>query len=88
MTEEVKTYIYIGPTLPRGLLKKATLLRGTRAQVEEYVAKAAEFCPEVLKLIVPTEELAEANQRLKKAGALNIRYRQVENAVAADRGKE
>lgn len=86
--EEAKNYIYIGPTLPRGLLKKATLLQGTRTQVEGYVAEAAKFCPAVLKLIVPTEELSEANKRLKKASALSVRYRQVENAVAAAQGKE
>jgi hypothetical protein len=87
-TEEAKNYIYIGPTLPKGLLKAATLIQGTRAQVEEYAAPATEFCPEVLKLIVPTDELAEANKRLKKPGALSARYRQVENAIAAARRKE
>lgn len=87
-TCKAKNYIYIGPTLPNGLLKNATLIQGTRQQVEEYAAPAAAFCPEVLKLIVPTERLAESNKRLKKAGALSVRYKQVENAVAAARGKE
>ena len=87
-TKETKNYIYIGPTLPNGLMKTATLIQGTRKQVEEYAAPAAAFCPEVLKLIVPTEKLREANERLKKAGALSVRYKQVQNAVAAARGKE
>jgi hypothetical protein len=64
---EGRRFVYVGPSLPGGGLKGNTILRGTRAEVEDYLAESLELFPQAAKLIVPVAKLAETKAKLQKS---------------------
>ena len=87
-TEDTEQFIYIGPTLPAGQLKRNTIFAGSRESVEEALKDVIEKFPLVRKMIVPISDLAEKKQRIKTAGTIyNKYYHDIESAAAAP-GKE
>lgn len=83
-----KAYCYIGPNLPKGALKQNAVLLGTKAEIEKrYEEEITEF-PQITKLIVPVEELANAKNRVKTPGnILSKQYQDLISTIAAT-GKE
>lgn len=69
------TYVYIGPNLPSGakLLTNA-IVRGTREQISGYYKDVIEKYPNVEKLIVPIERLAESREKIKIGGNALSKY--------------
>lgn len=61
----VETYIYVGPTLPDGSLRKNQTLRGTRDAVLAYLASQIAKYPQVQRLIVPVSGLAKEKRRIE-----------------------
>lgn len=80
------TYIYIGPSLPKGKLKSNTVLQGEREEIEEHLKEILEEFPEVKRLIVPTSKLGESKAKLKAQG--NSLYNSYEKVEATMRGEE
>lgn len=81
-----ETYIYIGPSLPKGKLKSNTVLQGTKEEVEEHLKEIAEEYPEVKRLIVPTSRLGESKMKLKAQG--NGLYNSYTKIAERMRGEE
>lgn len=79
-----RNYIYIGPTLPKGLLKSNTLFTGTMTEVKTYLRGAMEKYPDIIDLVVPTDRLAESRHTLRSGkGALRAKYDKVALAIKA-----
>lgn len=66
--EKAAVFVYVGPSLPRGLLKKGTALKGSKEQVLQYLDHVIADYPEVKRLLVRSDELAEARARLQIGG--------------------
>ena len=82
--EARRNYIYIGPTLPKGLLKSNTLLTGTMTEIKTYLHGAMEKYPDIIGLVVPTDRLAESRHMLRGGkGALAAKYDKVKLAIKA-----
>lgn len=64
-TTQKETYIYVGPTLPDGSLRKNQTLRGTRDEVLVYLAPQIAKYPQVKRLIVPVSGLAKEKRRIE-----------------------
>lgn len=80
---EYDTFAYIGPTLPNGRLKENSLFRGTRADVNAYLADVLERYPQAAHLIVPTSRLAAFSVKVKTPG--NIAHKYYNDIVSAMR---
>ena len=81
--EEVKL-VYIGPSLPKAMLKSNRILAGTREEIKKELAEVLEKFPLVEKLLVPVEELAEKKDKVRTAGnLLNKYYSDVASAASA-----
>lgn len=68
-----ETFIYIGPTTRTGLIEN-TIVKGTRAAVEEYLKDVIEETPQIKMLIVPTESLAKNRAKVRQEGTLLNKY--------------
>lgn len=64
--EGYSQFVYIGPSLPGGLLKKNAVMIGTFEQIKAYLAPVLENFPQAERLIYPTEK---AGYAMKKAQA-------------------
>ena len=64
--EGYSQFVYIGPSLPCGLLKKNAVMIGTFEQIKAYLAPVLENFPQAERLIYPTEK---AGYAMKKAQA-------------------
>ena len=76
---DVPTYVYAGPSLPGGLLKSNSILRGTLDEIKQYYMEILANYPaikyEVLaRLIVPVDKLAKTRQDTEKQGSLAHKY--------------
>lgn len=81
--EEVKL-VYIGPSLPKAMLKSNRILAGTREEIKKELAEVLEKFPIVEKLLVPVEELAEKKDKVRTAGnLLNKYYSDIASAASA-----
>lgn len=69
-TEEKGIFVYIGPSLPKGLLKKGSAFKGTRAEVLKHLDTVTAQYPEAALLLVTTDKLADAKARILKGGNL------------------
>lgn len=72
--EETKTVVYIGPSLPSGMLKQNRVMIGTDAEIRKELAEAIGKFPLIEKLIVPVAELAEAKNRARTGGNVLNKY--------------
>lgn len=68
--EKQDTFVYLGPNLPKGLLKNGAIFNGTRSEVLKHLESITAAYPEVGKLIVVSEKLPEAMTRLQTGGNL------------------
>lgn len=72
--EDYDTFIYVGPSIPRGRLKENDVFRGTRSDVLKYLADLVEQYPQIPRLIVPTNRLADISGKVKKPGNIAHKY--------------
>ena len=75
VSETDKVYVNIGPSI-RGLIMSGSIFRGTRRKVVSMLSVVLEKYPKVERLLVPSEELAEARKKIKIEGnSLSNAYR-------------
>ena len=81
-----KAYCYIGPNTPGGALKQNAVVLGTREAISEKYKEELEKYPQIEKLIVPVERLANAKTRVKTPGnIINKHYQDLVSAINAER---
>lgn len=81
--------IYIGPSLPKAMLKSNKIFEGTREDIKKELAGVLEQFPTVERLLVPVEELAEKKDKVRTAGnILNKYYSDIASAASAMLAKE
>lgn len=85
--EGYDTFVYVGPSIPRGRLKENAVFRGTLADVLAYLADVVEKYPQIPRLIVPTSKLAAFSVKVKTPGNIAHKYYS-DIASAIRRGKE
>lgn len=86
---EIVTLVYIGPSLPAGLLKTNKIVIGTKEEIKKELAAVLEKYPLVEKMLVPVEKLAEKKDKAKTAGnILNKYYTDIVSAIAASGKRE
>lgn len=61
--------VYLGPGI-RGVIPHGKVLRGTRAQAAEQLARAVRAYPQIEGLLIPAAELVEARRKLATGGSL------------------
>lgn len=81
-----QAFVYIGPSLPNGRLKRNTVLNGDISQVKDYLADVLEEYPQVERLIIPTNRLAEIGPKVKVPG--NIVNKLFVDVLSAAAGKK
>lgn len=79
--EGIKTFAYIGPSLPKGRLKTNTILSGTYAEITEYYKDEITLYPSVARLIIPVTRLAESRERVQTSG--NLLHKNYQDIAAA-----
>lgn len=72
--EGQETLVYVGPSLPRGLLKQNSIFVGTRKQVEKSLEEVMEKYPMAGKMLVPVSKLAEAKIKIASKGNILYKY--------------
>lgn len=81
--------IYIGPSLPKAMLKSNKIFEGTPEEIKKELAAVLEKFPLVERLLVPTKELAAAKDKARTPGnILNKYYSDVASAASAELEKE
>lgn len=81
--------IYIGPSLPKAMLKSNKVFEGTKEDIKKELAEVLEKFPLVERLLVPVAELAEKKDKARTAGSiLNKYYSDIASAVSAMLEKE
>ena len=85
--EGYDTFVYCGPSIPRGRLKENAVFRGTLADVLNYLADVIEDYPQIPRLIVPTNRLAAFSVKVKTPGNIAHKYYS-DIASAIRKGKE
>ena len=66
--EGYSQFVYIGPSLPGGLLKKNAVLIGEFEQIKAYLAPVLEKYPQAEKLLYPTEKAGYAMRKIQAQG--------------------
>ena len=87
---EAEKLVYVGPQLPRGLLKTNKIFEGTRDQIlaSPEMAEVLKRYPLVKNMLVPVSKLAEAKQKIAAGGnALHKFYADI-TSLAATEGLE
>lgn len=84
----VKTFAYVGPSLPGGKLKSNTILSGTYAEITGYYKEAITLYPGAEKLIVPVSRLAETREKTQNSGNVMYKYYQELAAEIKAKGEE
>ncbi len=86
---DVVKLIYIGPSLPKAMLKSNRIFEGTKEEIKKELAAVLEKFPLVERLLVPVAELAEKKDKVKTAGnILNKYYSDIASAASAMLEKE
>ena len=84
--EGYDTFVYCGPSIPRGRLKENAMFRGTLSDVLNYLADVIEDYPQIPRLIVPTNRLAAFSVKVKTPG--NIAHKYYTDIVSAMKTKK
>ena len=84
--EGYDTFVYCGPSIPRGRLKENAVFRGTLADVLNYLADVIEDYPQIPRLIVPTNRMAAFSVKVKTPG--NIAHKYYTDIVSAMKMKK
>lgn len=75
--------IYIGPSLPKAMLKSNRIFEGTREEIKKELTVVLEKFPLVERMLVPAAELAEKKDKVKTAGnILNKYYSDIASAAS------
>ncbi len=69
-----KSFAYIGPPIPGGRLMTNAILNGTKEDIIGYYKDVVERFPNVEKLIVPVERLAESRTKIRSGGNVLSKY--------------
>lgn len=72
--EEEKTYCYIGPNLPDGALKKNSIIIGTKSEIKERYKAEIEKYPQLERLMISVENLADAKSKVETEGNILNKY--------------
>ncbi len=67
-------YVYIGPSLPNEKLMSNTIISGEKKEIVEYYKEVIERFPNVERLIVPVERLADCRTKIKSNGNMMNKY--------------
>jgi len=67
--KETLTVVYIGPTVPRTVLIKDSLVYGSQELIDKHFAAGLERVPKAKALIVRADELADSKEKLKTKGS-------------------
>ena len=84
--EGYDTFVYCGPSIPRGRLKENAVFRGTLSDVLNYLADVIEDYPQIPRLIVPTNRMAAFSVKVKTPG--NIAHKYYTDIVSAMKMKK
>lgn len=80
--------IYIGPSLPKAVLKENSIFDGTKEEILKKLSPVFQQYPIVEKMLVPVAGLALQKDRIKTAGNLmNKYYSDLASVVSAASGK-
>jgi hypothetical protein len=80
--ETARSWVYIGPSIPRTALTENGVTKGTRTAVEEHFRAVLEKHPAAKRLIVPIEELPEARAKVHASGnVLSKTYADITAAI-------
>ena len=71
--------MYVGPSLPRGMLKQNSIFVGTREEVEKSLEEAIKKYPMAKNMLVPVSKLAEA-----KGNILHKYYADIVSLIGAE----
>ena len=71
---ETVKLVYIGPSLPKAMLKSNRVFEGTHEEIKKELAAVIEKFPLVEKLLVPVEGMAEKKDRAHTAGNILNKY--------------
>lgn len=86
---DIVKLIYIGPSLPKAMLKSNRIFEGTKEEIKEELAAVLEKIPLVEKMLVPVTELAEKKDKVRTAGnILNKYYSDIASSTSAMLTKE
>ena len=66
--EGYSQFVYIGPSIPGGLLKKNAVLIGEFEQIKAYLAPVLENYPQAERLLYPTEKAGYAMRKIQAQG--------------------
>ena len=66
--EGYSQFVYIGPSLPGGLLKKNAVLIGEFEQIKAYLAPVLEKYPQAERMLYPTEKAGYAMSKIQAKG--------------------
>ena len=66
--EGYSQFVYIGPSIPGGLLKKNAVLIGEFGQIKAYLAPVLEKYPQAERLLYPTEKAGYAMRKIQAKG--------------------
>lgn len=81
---DIVKLIYIGPSLPKAMLKSNRVFEGTREEIKKELETVLEKFPLVEKLLVPVAELAEKKDKVRTMGnILNKYYSDIASASSA-----
>ncbi len=69
-----ETLVYVGPSLPRGMLKQNSIFVGTREEVEKSLEEAIKKYPMAKNMLVPVSKLAEAKVKIASKGNILHKY--------------
>lgn len=83
--EEEQTYCYIGPNLPDGVLKKNSLIIGTKKAIKEKYKEEIEKYPQLERLMIPVESLADSKAKVVSEGNILNKYYKDIASIAAER---
>ena len=84
-----KAYCYIGPNVPKSALKQNAVLIGTKEEIKSKFEEEIEKYPQIERLIVPVERLADAKGKVKATGnIINKYYQDLISTINAESKKE
>lgn len=76
-------YIYIGPSLPSGEIKKNAVFIGIYTDILNFLSVVISKYPQIKNLIIPAEKLNEYAQKTKNSGnILNKYYNDINSAAS------
>ncbi len=72
--EAYDTFIYVGPSLPRGQLQANAVFRGSFRDVTAYLAPVLAAYPQAAQLLVPTRRLAAFAAKVRTPGNMSHKH--------------